>query len=222
MMMTATPHLSPEAIGAAAQELALSLSLSQTQQLAQYAQLLLRWNTTYNITSIDRPEHVLTHHLLDSLAVVPTLERLQVSKPETKILDVGSGAGLPGIPLAIVCPEWRFTLIDTVGKKAAFLTQVKVELGLKHLEVIHGRVETLRAHDYDLIVSRAFASLDDFVHLSRGALKSGGAWVAMKGAYNESESTSLREGVSIDEVVKLRVPRLAAERHLIVLRAKTE
>lgn len=222
MIMTATPPLSPETIREAAQELTLSLSLIQAQQLAQYAQLLLKWNNTYNITAVDQPEHVLTHHLLDSLAIVPTLQRLQASRSEAHVLDVGSGAGLPGIPLAVAIPDWRFTLIDTVGKKAAFLTQAKVELGLKHLEVIHGRVETLRSQGFDLIVSRAFASLNDFTQLSRGALKADGAWVAMKGAYNESENTSLREGAYIDEVVKLRVPRLAAERHLIVLRARAD
>lgn len=221
-MMTTAPHLSPEVISEAAQELALSLSLIQAQQLAQYAQLLLRWNTTYNITAVAQPEQVLTHHLLDSLAIVSTLQRLQVAKSAIQVLDVGSGAGLPGIPLAVLLPEWRFNLIDTVGKKTAFLTQAKVELGLKHLEVIHGRVETLHAQNCDLIVSRAFASLNDFTQLSRGALKADGAWVAMKGAYNESENTSLREGVYIDEVVKLRVPRLAAERHLIVLRARAD
>ncbi len=217
--MTATALLSPEAIVEAASELPLPLSAQQAQALSAYAHLLLRWNATYNLTSIDTPEQVLTHHLLDSLAVVATLQRLYPMS--ARVLDVGTGAGLPGIPLAVVLPDWRFTLIDKVGKKTAFLTQVKVELGLKNVEVVHGRVETLTTHDYNVIISRAFSSLGDFVQLSHAALAPGGSWVAMKGALLEKDSTSLREDAQIEEVVKLRVPRLAAERHLVVLRANS-
>lgn len=222
--MTTAP-LSPEAIAAAAAELGVALTPAQAAMLSAYAQLLLRWNATYNLTAIDTPEQVLTHHLLDSLAVVPTLQRLMAIEG-AKLLDVGSGGGLPGLVLAVMFPQWRCTLIDKVGKKTAFLNQVKAELGLTNVEVIHGRVETLKTHEYNLIISRAFSSVGDFVRLSRAALAPGGAWVAMKGAWPEGGSTSLREEaqideVQIDEVVKLRVPRLAAQRHLVVLRAKS-
>lgn len=220
--MTTAP-LSPEAIASGAAELGVALTPLQAEKLSVYAQLLLRWNTTYNLTAIDTSDQVLTHHLLDSLAVVPTLQRLMATEG-AKLLDVGSGGGLPGLVLAVVLPQWCFTLIDKVGKKTAFLNQVKAELGLTNVEVIHGRVETLKTHDYDLIISRAFSSVGDFVHLSRAALAPGGAWVAMKGAWPEGGDASSGDEAQIaqiEEVVKLHVPRLAAQRHLVVLRAKS-
>lgn len=209
--------LTPAAILSGAAGLDLTLSAAQAETLAAFAQLLLRWNATHNLTAIDQPRQVLTHHLLDCLAIVPTLRRLRPTGV-ARVLDVGSGGGLPGIALAVALPEWRFTLIDAVGKKTAFLTQAKVELELHNVEVVHGRVETLRSPEFDLIVSRAFASLADFVGLSRAALAPQGTWVAMRGAEAIRGSEKLPDEVRIDEVVKLRVPHLGAVRHLVVLR----
>lgn len=213
--------LSPAAIGSASAELYPSLAAAQAERLAAFAQLLLRWNATYNLTAIDRPQHVLTHHLLDCLAIVPTLARLR-SSGSAQALDVGSGGGLPGIVLAVMLPAWRFTLIDKVGKKTAFLTQAKAELELRNVDVVHGRVEMLSSPQFDVIVSRAFSSLGDFVRLSRAALAPGGVWVAMRGAKANEDSESLPNDVRVDEIAKLRVPRLAAERHLVVLRANSD
>jgi 16S rRNA (guanine527-N7)-methyltransferase len=213
--------LSPAAIRDAASELGLALTVAQTEKLACFAALLLRWNAAYNLTSIDQPQQVLTHHLLDCLAVVPTLLRASPS-PATRVLDVGSGGGLPGIPLAIAMPTWHFTLIDKVGKKTAFLTQAKVELELGNVDVVHGRVQTLRSAAFDVILSRAFSSLGEFVRLSRAARAPRGIWVAMRGAEPIETAGALPPGVTIAEVVKLRVPRLDAERHLVVLRADSD
>ena len=213
--------LSPALIRSAAAELELSLAPAQAEQLAAFAQMLLRWNATYNLTAIDEPHGVLTHHLLDSISIVPTLTRLRPGGA-AHVLDVGSGGGLPGIPLAIVLPGWHFTLIDKVGKKAAFLTQAKVELQLTNVETIHARVETLNSPVFDVIVSRAFSSLGDFVRMSLAALAPGGVWVAMKGVEAIDAGQNLPADVRIDEIVKLRVPRLAAERHLVVLRANQD
>lgn len=190
----------------------------QAGKLAAFAQLLLKWNATHNLTAIDTPQAVLTHHLLDCLAIVPTLRRLRPAGA-TRVLDVGSGGGLPGIVLAVAQPDWSFTLIDAVGKKTAFLTQAKLELGLTNIEVVHDRVEELKSAAFDLIVSRAFASLSQFVRLSRAALAPKGVWVAMRGAAAIDAGDGLPAEVHIDEVVKLRVPHLGADRHLVVLRA---
>ncbi|HRK57381.1 MAG TPA: 16S rRNA (guanine(527)-N(7))-methyltransferase RsmG [Burkholderiaceae bacterium] len=218
--------LAAEHIAAAAQELGLQLCVQQAQQLSAYAQLLMRWNARVNLTALRAPEQILSHHLLDSLAIVPALMDLNVPSG-ARVLDVGSGAGLPGIVLAIMMPNWRLTLIDTVGKKAAFLTQVKLELGLEQVEVIHGRVQDVAAR-FDVIVSRAFSALDQFVHASYAQLAAGGVWAAMQGLAHGakagqmvgSPNTHPRDSgcARIDKVVKLRVPRLAAQRHLIVMR----
>ncbi len=211
--------LSPERIAEAVAQVPLLLEAHQAQQLADYAALLVRWNATYNLTALAAPEQILTHHLLDSLAVMPTLQGL-FPRGAAKVLDVGSGGGLPGMVLAVVLPHWHFTLIDKVGKKTAFLNQVRAELGLKNVEVVHGRVENQRAHDYNLIISRAFASVLDFVRLTRAALAPGGRWVAMKGALETEDSAAIAAEVQVEQIVKLRVPRLDAERHLLVLRPR--
>ena len=208
--------LTAAAIEAAAAPLDLGLRADQCEQLAAYAALLLRWNAAYNLTAIDAPEHVLTHHLLDSLAVVPLLRRL-APHDAARVLDVGSGGGLPGIPLAIAQPTWRLTLIDAVGKKVAFMTQAALELGLGNVQALHRRVETVRTHDCDVVVSRAFAALGAFARQSRGALAPAGVWVAMRGAV-ALDDAPLPGEVTVSEVVRLAVPQLAATRHAVVLR----
>jgi len=227
-------------IEAGARALGLGLAPAQASLLARYCALLLHWNRTHNLTAIDEPGQVLSHHLLDSLAIIPALlmqlapsaaaassesSKSTPSAPEAtpsvRILDVGSGGGLPGIPLAIACPHWRVDLLDKVGKKAAFLNQARLELGLENVAVLHARVEELApALTYDLIVARAFASLADLVAGSRHLLGAQGAWAAMKGALPQAELDALvaAEPVLSISTVKLAIPLLAAERHLVVIR----
>jgi 16S rRNA (guanine527-N7)-methyltransferase len=199
-------------------ELGLELSGSQADLLVRFAALLVRWNAVHNLTAIRSPAGVLSHHLLDSLAIVPRTSL--IFGEQCRVLDVGSGGGLPGIPLAIALPRWQVTVFDKVQKKAAFLTQAKVELGLGNLECHHARVEELAVPRFDLIVSRAFSSLEDFVRVSAHALAPGGWWAAMKGVYPKGELADLARafpGVRVIDVVKLDVPRLDADRHLILL-----
>ena len=179
-----------------------------------YAELLLKWNRVYNLTAIRRPEEVLTHHLLDSAALVPWLRRVA---PEAKnILDVGCGGGLPSVPVAILRPDLEVTGVDAVGKRAAFVNQAAIELGLKNLRARHSRVEKLQG-EWDLITSRAFASLFDFVTLTRPLLSPGGRWLAMKGAKTEEEIAALPDGITVEMLEPIHVPGLEEARHLIVL-----
>lgn len=202
--------------GAAA--LGLVLSEPQLAQLGAFARLLLRWNSVYNLTSIEEGQ-VITHHLLDSLAIVGEIQAICGDRA-IKVLDVGAGGGVPGIPLAIAAPKLHVTLIDKVQKKIAFLTQVKLELELANVDCVHARVEAWHpAAGFDLIVARAFASLAELVRLTRHLLAPGGCWLAMKGALPQAELDEL--GRSAPDLraraIKLRVPRLDAERHLILL-----
>jgi 16S rRNA (guanine527-N7)-methyltransferase len=222
------PHLSSQrsaepvtadAISRGAAELGLQLSGSQSDSLARYAALLLRWNVVHNLTAIQTPAEVLSHHLLDSLAIVPEVQRV-AGDGRSRLLDVGSGGGLPGVALAIVAPNLRVTLVDKVQKKIAFLTQVKVELGLDNVDCVHSRVETLRTESgFEVIVARAFASLTEFISLTRPLLAPGGWWFAMKGALPSDELNELKR--SLPDVrartVRLDVPRLNAERHLVLM-----
>ena len=212
------------AVALAASELGLQLNESQSNTLARYAALLLRWNAVHNLTAIESPASVLTHHLLDSLAIVPEIQRLseQLSDARSmRALDVGSGGGLPGIPLAIVSPSLHVTLIDKVQKKVAFLRQAKLELSLTNVECLHARVETLRSErPFELIIARAFASLAQLVHLTRHLLAADGWWCAMKGALPRAELDELERSapdVHVADAIRLRVPHLDAERHLIVM-----
>lgn len=211
--------MTAEAVADGAAALGLALSPAQCEQLARFAALLLRWNAVYNLTAIERPEDVLPLHLLDSLAIVPELQRAAGARA-LRVLDVGAGGGLPGIPLAIACPTWQVTLIDKVQKKAAFVQQAKAELKLANVDAVHARVEAWRpAERFDAIVSRAFSSLADFVALTRHLCAPGGAWFAMKGALPDAELAALPADVRVRCAVKLRVPLLAAQRHLIILDA---
>jgi 16S rRNA (guanine527-N7)-methyltransferase len=202
-----------------ARELGLELTPEQGEQLARFAALLARWNAVHNLTAIDSPDSILSHHLLDSLALLPATSRI-FGQRKLRVLDIGSGGGLPGIPLAVARPAWQVTLVDKVQKKTAFLTQARVELGLANVECVHARVEELQSAPFDLIVSRAFASLEEFVSVSTRLIAPGGWWAAMKGALPRAEIAQLAKTfpeVQVVDIVKLVVPRLGAERHLILL-----
>lgn len=212
-------HLLQEGIAA----LGLTLAADVPERLIAYRDLLLKWNRAYNLTALTDPAEAVTHHLLDSLAILPhVLERTQgrpTPSPSPALLDVGSGAGLPGIPLALACPELRVTLIDAVQKKTAFQQQAIIELALTNARAQHGRVEDQEGR-YDLIVARAFAELPDFVRLTRHLLAPGGVWLAMKGRNPEAELARLPPDL-YHTVAPLQVPGLAAERHLVVLRPES-
>jgi len=193
---------------------ALKLDLDTTAQerLLAYLDLLTKWNKTYNLTAIHEPERMLTHHLLDSLAVLPFISA-------GRLLDVGSGAGLPGIPLALARPGMHVTMLDASHKKVAFMQQAIIELGLRNAEALHVRVEDLKSEvPFGQIVSRAFSDLSEFVRLSGHLLAQGGEWLAMKGLYPNEELAQLK-GARLKADIKLNVPELGADRHLIVLEA---
>ena len=193
----------------------LELPPEQQEKLLAYLALLKKWNRTYNLTAIRDENEMVTQHLLDSLSLLPAIEKSALAG--RRWADVGSGAGLPGIPLAIARPTLEFTLIETVEKKSAFQRQAKIELGLKNLAVLGGRVEEVAAGGFDAVVSRAFAELADFVRLAGHLPVPGGRLYAMKGAIPEDEIGRLPEGWAVAECVKLDVPGLNAQRHLIVL-----
>ena len=205
--------------GAAA--LGVSLSDHQLRQLTEFADWLVKWNRVYNLTALRNPDEVLTHHLLDSLSVVGPLRRHLASIPPLehapRLLDVGSGGGLPGIVLAIACPEVSVTCVDAVAKKALFVTQVAAAVRIPNLRGVHARVEQLDTV-YDVITSRAFASLADFTAWSRQALAPAGVWMAMKGKRPDDEMADLRPSVEVFHVEPARVPMLNAERCIVWLR----
>ena len=194
---------------------ALGLVLTDTQikHLLDYAALIQKWNKVYNLTALRDPAEMLTHHLLDSLTAVAPLAR-HTQGQSIKVLDVGSGGGLPGVVLAICMPELQVTCVDTVAKKAAFVQQVAVSLRLPNLRGIHARVESL-ADPYTVICSRAFASLPDFVSWSRMALAEGGVWMAMKGKHPQAEIDALPADVQVFHVEPLTVPCLDVERCMV-------
>ena len=191
--------------------LGLTLPDGAEAKLLAYLALLDKWNRVYNLTAVRDAERMVSHHLLDSLAAVPYFHG-------EAVLDVGSGGGLPGIPLAIARPEVQVTLIDSIAKKTAFLLQAKAELGLKNLQVITGRVEDFGPEaGFDVVTSRAFSDLREFITLTRHLLNPGGRWLAMKGLYPHEEIALLPSGVKVSADHALRVPGLEASRHLIVL-----
>jgi 16S rRNA (guanine527-N7)-methyltransferase len=193
-------------------EMGLDVSPAQREQLMDYLGLMFKWNSVYNLTSLRDPMQMVTHHLLDSLAAVPAFSQAH------NVLDVGSGGGLPGIVLAIVRPDMKVSMIDTVHKKTAFLTQVKAELGLAKVTVYTMRVEQLTVSDkFDVITSRAFADLSDFVNWSSHLLAAGGRYIALKGVAPEEERQRLPDDWRVTGVQALQVPRLGAERHLVFI-----
>jgi 16S rRNA (guanine527-N7)-methyltransferase len=189
-------------------------------RLERYLALLARWNATYNLTAVRDPAEMRVQHLADCLAVVEPLRRQLGAGCAARILDVGSGAGLPGVVLALAEPAWDVTCVDTVGKKAAFVRQVAVELALPNLHAEHARVEMLKALPFDLITSRAFALLPDFVRLSRPLLAPGGVWMAMKGKRPDDEIAALPPDTEVFHVEHLVVPGLNAERCLVWMRPR--
>lgn len=204
----------PEALRAGALALGVTLDESVQQRLTAYLALLLKWNRVYNLTAVRDPSQMLVHHLLDSLAVIPPLRRWTTGR-SARLLDVGSGAGLPGFVIALLQPEIEVTCVDAVGKKAAFIRQAAGELGLRNLRVLHARVETVSTGPFDIIVSRAFASLADFVALTREQAAPGSVWMAMKGQDPSVEVSALPDDVDVFHVEPLTVPGLDAERCLV-------
>ena len=209
-------HPQASRLAAGLQVLGLALSAEQQQKLLAYLDLLAKWNKVYNLTAVRDPDEMLTHHLLDSLAVVAPLSRHTQGRP-ARLLDVGSGGGLPGVVIAICCPEIAVTCVDAVAKKAAFVQQAAGALSLDNLAGRHARVETLH-EPFDIIASRAFASLADFISWSRGALAEQGVWLAMKGKRPDDEIAALPAGAEVFHVEPLQVPGLDAERCLVWLR----
>jgi len=194
----------------------LDVNPGQREKLMDYLALMFKWNSVYNLTSLRDPMQMVTHHLLDSLAAVPAFAQAH------NVLDVGSGGGLPGIVLAIVRPDMKVSMIDTVHKKTAFLTQVKAELGLSNVTVYTARVEQLQVSDkFDVITSRAFADLSDFVNWSSHLLADGGRYIALKGVAPKDEQDRLPAEWQVTGVEPLQVPRLGAERHLVHIQRST-
>nr|WP_315394133.1 16S rRNA (guanine(527)-N(7))-methyltransferase RsmG [uncultured Duganella sp.] len=197
-------------------DLKLELADDQVEQLLDYLALLNKWNSVYNLTSVRDPMQMVTLHLLDSLAAVPAFAAAK------NVLDVGAGGGLPGMVLAISRPDMKVSMIDTVHKKTAFLNQVKAELGLSNVTVYTKRVEQLEVKTkFDVITSRAFADLSDFVNWSGHLLQEGGRFIALKGTAPEDERERLPEPWKVRKLEPLTVPGLEAERHLVFIEAET-
>ena len=209
-------HPQQQRLAEGATALGLSLAPAQHAQLLAYLDLLAKWNKVYNLTAVRDPAEMLTHHLLDSLAVIAPLVR-HTQGGAARVLDVGSGGGLPGVVIAICCPEMSVACVDAVAKKAAFVQQAAGVLGLSNLRGVHARVESI-TEPYDVITSRAFATLADFTQWSAGSLGEDGVWMAMKGKYPTDEMAGLPPSVAVFHVEQLTVPGLNAERCLIWMR----
>lgn len=204
-----------QSLDAGARTLGVVLDPAQLDQLLAYQELLKKWAKVYNLTALRGRQEMLTHHLLDSLALISPLRRhLQTMDCAARLLDAGSGAGLPGVVVAICCPDVAVTSVDAVAKKAAFITQAALTLRLPNLSGKHARVETL-AGSFHVITSRAFASLADFTAWSGKALAEGGVWVAMKGKHPQEEIAALPPGLNVFHVERPQVPGLGAERCLV-------
>ena len=218
-------------IEGASDQLGLSLGESNVDKLLAYRDLLLRWNRVYNLTALRDPAEVLSRHLIDCLAVLPALRRHANDRP-LRVLDVGSGGGLPGVVLAMLQPDWQVTCVDTVAKKAAFVRQAAGELRLPKLISVHSRVEALvpsaagsglspALGPFELITSRAFASLADFATLTQHLLAPGGVWAAMKGKPGDDELASVPAEVDVFHVEPIQVPGLDAQRCLVWMRPRS-
>ncbi|WP_296510864.1 16S rRNA (guanine(527)-N(7))-methyltransferase RsmG [Rhodoferax sp.] len=206
--------------------LGLVLESQQSAALLEYMALIQKWTKVYNLTAVRDPAEMLTHHLFDSLAAIPPLQKQLAAQQSAglcgdkpRLLDVGSGAGLPGIVIAICCPHITVHCVDTVAKKAAFIQQVAVTLKLPNLRGIHARVESL-AEPYDVVSSRAFASLVDFTTWSEKALAEHGVWMGMKGKHPADEMAALPASVDVFHVEQLSVPGLDAERCIVWMRKR--
>ncbi|WP_189941564.1 16S rRNA (guanine(527)-N(7))-methyltransferase RsmG [Sulfuriferula thiophila] len=195
-----------------AKQIGVQLSEEEANKLIAYLDLIQKWNRIHNLTALRDPAKMLSHHLLDSLAVNPYIK-------VQNLLDVGSGAGLPGIPLAIINQDIHVTLSDSNKKKSVFQQQVVIELGLRNVTVVSGRVESMKVEkQFDGIISRAFSEMNLFIELTRNLLAKNGCWYAMKGVYPEQEVTTLPAGVEVLTIHELDLPILEAQRHLVVMK----
>ncbi len=199
--------------------LGLPVDGSSIRRLLAYADLLAKWNRLYNLTAVRDPQQMLYQHLLDCLAVIPALDR-QLGASSARLLDVGSGGGLPGVVLAAMRPGWSVCCVDAVAKKASFVRQVASELMLKNLQAEHARIESLQHPPCEVVVSRAFASLCDFTALTRRHVAPGGCWLAMKGRQPDDELAALPGDVDVFHVEHLAVPGLDAQRCLVWMRPR--
>jgi 16S rRNA (guanine527-N7)-methyltransferase len=202
-----------EELSTGARQLGVELTEFQHEQLLAYLALLIKWNKAYNLTAVRNPDEMVSRHLLDSLSIVPYIGA------DASWLDVGSGGGMPGIPLAILFPEKQITTLDSNGKKTRFQTQVKLELKLDNLQVIHSRVEAFRPEQpFTGIVSRAFSSLEDFSNWTRHLGDTQTRWLAMKGLHPTDELIALPADFHLDSEHALAVPGCQGQRHLLILR----
>ena len=189
----------------------MPLPVADRQRLLAFVRLLAKWNAAYNLTAVRDPEEMITRHLLDSLVLLPYLQG-------PRVLDIGTGPGLPGIPLAIARPDCFFTLLDANAKKTRFVTQALGELGLKNVEVVQTRVENYRpVEKFDTLVARAFSSIADMLNNAQHLCAPGGRFLAMKGVYPEEELAAIPADYVVNEVVALKVPGLDAARHLAII-----
>ena len=189
----------------------ISLTDHQKNQLVAYVDMLNKWNKAYNLTSVRDPNEMLVRHILDSIVVAPHLQG-------ERFIDVGTGPGLPGIPLSIVRPESHFTLLDSLGKRVRFLRQVQHELKLENIEPVQSRVEDFPSEPpFDGVISRAFASLNDMVSWCKHLPGQNGGFYALKGLVPDDEIAQLPDGFSVENITKLRVPQLEGERHLVII-----
>ena len=200
-----------------ARAIGVPLDDAQADRLLAYLALIAKWNRVYNLTAIRDEREMLTQHLLDSLAVVPALRRESGGQP-IELLDVGSGAGLPGVVIAAVCPEVSVTCVDAGAKKVSFIQQAGAELGLGNLANVHARVETMQNRRWRVITSRAFSSLVQFTDLTRTLLAPDGVWMALKGKVPESEMKDLPASVAVFHVEHVTVPGLDAQRCIVWMR----
>ncbi len=199
-----------EELQAGIEKLGLDANDAQQAQLLEYIALLNKWNKVYNLTAIRDPQEMVSHHLLDSLAILPYLW-------PGRWLDVGCGAGLPGLVLAVMRPQWQFTLIDSNSKKTGFVQQAVIDLGLKNVSVCCVRIEDFKSSElFNGITSRAFTELGDFLNLTRHLMAEKGRWAAMKGVA-EKELQSIKVGYQVDKIIALKVPKLEAARSLVVV-----
>lgn len=196
----------------------MAVSAFQRNQLLGYLALLQKWNATYNLTAIREPDRMLTHHIVDSLAVVTPLQRQLKTLAASRLVDAGSGAGLPGVVLAIMFPRLQIVCVDSVGKKASFVRQVAAELSMANLAAIHSRLEAVGGAQAEVITSRAFATLADMVEATESLLLPDGVWMAMKGKHPSAEIDVLPTTVRLFHVEQLTVPGLDAERCVVWLR----
>lgn len=197
--------------------LGLALATAQQRGLLQYLALVQKWTRVYNLTAVRDPADMLTHHLFDCMAAIPSLRAQLAGRAPGRILDVGAGAGLPGVVIATCLPDWQVTCVDTVAKKAAFVQQAAAELALPNLCGLHERVERLD-EPHAVVASRAFATLADFTSWSRRALAPDGVWMALKGKHPAEEIAALPAEVDVFHVEQLQVPELQADRCIVWMR----